>query len=379
MNKGAHPVPSQAAMRLHRVADVTETYRWRFDALEGRRIVPPVIAVDPERLTASLPSGYRARPFEDRDREGWMPERNAWYGPMEQGTADEWRMWETMSPDDSRVRITVEDPNGRIAALADVSAGGAFRHPDGAQSGGVSVARADRGKGLGSALLAVVIAEAVRRKAPRFLGGASAAHPESLAWAAKRGFREIGRRIESYVELATFEPDRERDRLERVRASGIELRTIAEILDGRDGEGRETFIRQLYEAEAPMWEDIPWATPTPHWPYDRFRHMAFESGQMLPDASVVAYDGSTIAAFTMTGKRQTRDGYTWMTGTGRAYRGRGLATAIKVEALRRAKASGLRALLTTNDEPNKAMRDINAKLGYQMLPAHIQLEKPLFH
>ena len=64
---------------------------------------------------------------------------------------------------------------------------------------------------------------------------------------------------------------------------------------------------------------------------------------------------------------------------GRAYRGRGLATAIKVEALLRAKAKGLRAMLTTNDEPNKAMREINAKLGYQLLPAHVQLEKPLLH
>ncbi len=128
-----------------------------------------------------------------------------------------------------------------------------------------------------------------------------------------------------------------------------------------------------------MWEDIPWATPTPHWPFERFRQIAFESGQMISDASVIAYDGETIAALTTTGKRESQDGYTWMTGVGRAYRGRGLATAIKVEALSRAKAKGLRAMLTTNDEPNKAMREINAKLGYQLLPAHVQLEKPLLH
>jgi GNAT superfamily N-acetyltransferase len=66
-----------------------------------------------------------------------------------------------------------------------------------------------------------------------------------------------------------------------------------------------------------------------------------------------------------------------MTGTARSYRGRGIATALKVEALSRAKAKGLRAMLTTNDEPNKAMRGINASLGYQMLPAHVQLEKKL--
>jgi len=403
-----------------------------------------VIAVDTERLTASLPTGYRARPFEDRDREPWVAERNTWYGPMEQGSAKEWRTWEAMAPDKSLLRIAVDDPSGHLAALADIGAGGAFQHPDGAQSGGVSVGRADRSKGIGSSLLAVIIDEAIRRKAPRFLAGASEAHPDALAWAAKRGFREIGRRIESYVELASFDPSPfsagvdengnvtataagvgfydhrtkagwtagagldsgmgatripwnqktaaaatasapaaaagiARARVDDVRGSGIALKTIDEILDGRDGETREGFIRALYDAETPMWEDVPWATPTPHWPYDRFRQMGFESGQMIADVSVVAYDGDTIAGFTMTGKRQSQDGYTWMTGVGRSYRGRGLATAIKVEALSRAKAKGLRALLTTNDEPNKAMREINAKLGYRTLPGHVQLEKPLLH
>ena len=368
-------------LRSRPVGVIRETgaYHPRFDAEPRGPIVPRMVAADTERLTASLPAGYRARPFADRDREAWVAERNTWYGPMEQGSAKEWRAWEAMAPDESRLRIAVDDASAHLAALADVSAGGAFQHPDGAQSGGVSVARAHRGKGIGSSLLAVIIDEAIRRKAPRFLAGASEAHTDALAWAAKRGFREIGRRIEAYVELASFDPASFRARADDVRGSGLALKSIAEILDGGDSVGRETFIRALYDAETPMWEDIPWATPTPHWPYDRFRHMGFESGQMLADLSIVAYDGNAIAGFTTTGKRQSQDAYTWMTGVGRNYRGRGLATTVKVEALSRAKAKGLRAMLTTNDEPNKAMRDINAKLGYRTLPAHVQLEKPLLH
>lgn len=298
---------------------------------------------------------------------------------MEQSSAEEWRIWETMAPDRSRLRIVVEDESGGIAAMADVGSGGAVPHPDGAQSGGVSVARTHRGKGIGSVLLAVIVDEAVRRKAPRFLAGASAAHNDALEWATRRGFSEIGRRLESYIELERFDPIRFGARVDEVRGSGITLRTIAEILDGRDAGAREAFIRALYDAEAPMWEDIPYPTPTPHWPYDRFRQMFFESGQIIEDASIVAYDGRIIAGLTMTAKRQPLDGSTWITGVGREYRGRGIATAIKVEALSRAKARGVRALVTTNDEPNKAMREINAKLGYQPLPARVQLEKPLLH
>ena len=43
----------------------------------------------------------------------------------------------------------------------------------------------------------------------------------------------------------------------------------------------------------------------------------------------------------------------------------------------RAKAKGRRAMCTVNDEPNKAMRGINAKLGYVTLPANVELEKKL--
>jgi mycothiol synthase len=352
--------------------------RPRFD-LRNFGIVRSVIALDTDRLTATLPEGYRARPFEDRDREPWVVERNTWYGPMEQGSADEWRVWEEISPDESLIRISVEDPAGRIAAMANVSAGGSVPTSDGAQSGSVSVGRAHRGKGIGSSLLAVIVDEAIRRKAPRLLAGASAAHTDALEWAAKRGFREIGRRIEAYVELAKFDSAPFKNRIDEIRRSGIRFRTVAEILEDRDHDGRESFIRSLYDAEMPMWDDIPWAVPAPHWPYERFRQMTLESGQMIPDASVVAYDGERIAGLTTTLKRQSQDANTWFTGVGRDYRGRGLGTAIKVEALSRAKAKGLRAMLTTNDEPNKAMREINAKLGYEVLPAHIQLEKPLLH
>jgi GNAT superfamily N-acetyltransferase len=211
---------------------------------------------------------------------------------------------------------------------------------------------------------------------PKVFAGASESEKFALDWALARGYREIGRRIASYVELAKFEPGRFSEALERARAAGITITSFAETLEGRDAAARERWWRSLYDAEAPMWEDIPFATPTPHWPWDRF-YEASTSAQMLLDLSLVAYAGDRIAGFTTTGKSKDRDGWTWMTGTAREHRGQGVARALKVEALTRAKRKGLRAMGTTNDEPNKSMRGINAKLGYQMLPAHVELEKPL--
>ncbi len=295
---------------------------------------------------------------------------------MERGTAEEWRRWETIGKDDSLLRITVVAPDGTIAGMADVGVG-MMPRADGSQFVGVGVVAAHRRQGIGSALLDAVEGEARRRNCPRALSGASAAQPFAVEWACKRGYREIGRRIGSYVDLARFDPTAFVDAQRRVRDSGIRLRTIAEILAERDEAGREGFWRELYDAEAPMWDDVPFATPTPHWSWERFRAAIVDSGQLIPDASIVAYDGATIAGFTTTGLREPSDGLTWMTGTARSHRGRGIAMALKVEALTRAKDAGLRAMGTTNDEPNKAMRGINAKLGYQMLPARIELEKTL--
>jgi GNAT superfamily N-acetyltransferase len=249
--------------------------------------------------------------------------------------------------------------------------------PDRAQQASVGVLPGHRNKGIGTVLLAGIEAEARRRDVPRLLSQASASRPFALEWAAKRGYREIGRRIMSYVELASYEPARWSAALDRVAREGLRLRTFAEVLAERDEAGRERFWREMWEAEAPMWDDIPFAAPTPHWPFERFYALNVKSGQVLADVSMIAYDKDTIAGFTTTGDREHRDGWTYMTGVARTHRGRGLAMALKVAALDRAKAKGLRAMCTVNDEPNKAMRGVNIKLGYQPVPDSVELEKTL--
>lgn len=324
-------------------------------------------------LGERLPAGYRARPFEDADREPLVAAGNAEAHPMEQETAEEWRRGEALFHDDTRLRVVVT--HGADVVGTGVIQVGWMPRPDGAQATNVGVHKLHRNRGIGSALLDALEAEARRRRVPRLLSGVSEAKPFAVEFAAKRGYREIGRRIMSYRDLASFDADAWRASLDVVPRQGLRLESFTDVLASRDEAGRERFWRELWEAEAPMWEDIPWATPTPHWEFERFRKMAVDSGQLLADVSVVVFDGERIAGFTTTGDRQGKDGWTWMTGVARDYRGKGIAMALKVAALTRAKAKGLRAMCTVNDEPNKAMRGVNIKLGYQPVPAHIELEK----
>lgn len=324
-------------------------------------------------VNARLPHGYRARAFDDADREAIVEAGNSEAHPMERESAAEWRFWEQRAEDPARKRITLTTDGGAVAGTA-VIAVGMMPRPDGAQFVGASVFKEHRRKGIGGALVDALEAEAKRRNVGRLLAGTSAARPFALEFAQKRGYREIGRRIMSYRELASYEPLRWKDAMERVAQAGIALRTFAELTEGRSAAEQERFWRALWEAEGPMWDDIPFSSPTPHWPYDKFRSLMVENPQMRRDLSLVAYHGDTIVGYTSTGQSD-EDGHTYMTGVAREFRGQGIARALKVDALARAKAAGLRAMKTTNDEPNKAMRGVNITLGYQPVPDHVELEK----
>lgn len=337
-----------------------------------------VDALDLDAVTAGLPAGYRARPFREEDREPLTEARNAELPEVERGTATEWRHWEATMPDETLERLVVEAADGALVAFLNVSNGGPFRAPDGSARGGVQVAATHRRKGIGSALLPVLETRARALGAPKIHSSVSARVEEALSWAEKRGYREIGRRIQAAIDLDAFEPARWEERTRRTRDGGIRFVTLNERRRALDETGFEDLLHVMYDVEAEAWEDVPIATPMPHWPYETFRRLTLEMPGTALDLSVLAYDGDRIVGLTSSYRNEGgKKGGTAFTGTLRAYRGRGIAFTLKVEALTRAKASGLRWMLTTNDEPNKPMRGINYTLGYVPLPANIQLEKSL--
>jgi len=87
-----------------------------------------MIAADTDRLTARLPDGYRARPFEDHDREPLVEEHNADAHPMEYQDAEEWRIWERMAPDDTEIRIVIDGPNVRPPSCETLYLNGPANH-----------------------------------------------------------------------------------------------------------------------------------------------------------------------------------------------------------------------------------------------------------
>jgi GNAT superfamily N-acetyltransferase len=66
-----------------------------------------------------------------------------------------------------------------------------------------------------------------------------------------------------------------------------------------------------------------------------------------------------------------------MTGVLRAYRGRGIAAALKRTQIRWAKEAGYEKLQTANEVRNEPIRKLNARHGYRLEPGLVTLETAL--
>jgi len=66
-----------------------------------------------------------------------------------------------------------------------------------------------------------------------------------------------------------------------------------------------------------------------------------------------------------------------MTAVARAWRGKGVASALKRATIAWAIANGIETLETANDEANAPMRAVNGRLGYTPLPDEIYYRGPV--
>jgi predicted GNAT superfamily acetyltransferase len=93
---------------------------------------------------------------------------------------------------------------------------------------------------------------------------------------------------------------------------------------------------------------------------------------------MVALDGTRYVGMSNLWLTETQGRlHTGLTGVRREYRKRGLATALKVKVLGKAKALGYESVLTWNDSTNAGMLGINWRLGFEKRPAWIDFEKVL--
>ncbi|WP_055492643.1 GNAT family N-acetyltransferase [Streptomyces sp. TP-A0356] len=144
---------------------------------------------------------------------------------------------------------------------------------------------------------------------------------------------------------------------------GVELRTGADFADDP---------RPLFELDAETMSDEPGDidhefTDYEAWLRETWRHPLFS-----PElTSVALVDGRPAAFSAARTDGGTRYG-TVMTGTARAFRGRGLAKLAKNDTLHRARAAGFTEAFTGNDAGNGPMIAINEWFGYEICATEVR-------
>ncbi|MGH2491258.1 MAG: GNAT family N-acetyltransferase [Candidatus Limnocylindria bacterium] len=323
------------------------------------------MATDLAAVAKRLPPELRVRASEDADLERTVEFQNRW------ADAGRWMspptvraMWTAM-PDPSRFALLVEDAGGQIQAIAVTSSGGPFAPPDGSWRVTLRVAPEWRRRGVARSLLERIEAHARERSAKRLISPVRGDEPEGAAFAESSGYRAFHQRIDSYIEVATFDASKFDDPDEIARRAGVELATFAEKLSGAS-DAVEAFQRELVKAVWEMARDVPSPTPIPEQPppFEQARKMFFEGPGNDRRSTIVALRDGQPVGMTATMVKENGAAYTSFTGVARSERGKGLALAMKLRALRELRARGVKLFGTTNDESNAAMRGINQRLGY---------------
>jgi RimJ/RimL family protein N-acetyltransferase/N-acetylglutamate synthase-like GNAT family acetyltransferase len=113
-------------------------------------------------------------------------------------------------------------------------------------------------------------------------------------------------------------------------------------------------------------------SPTPHdaFDLDDFLREWDEPNRDQESSTAVLDEEGRVVAFTFLHSAGARASHGF-TGTVRDHRGRGLATAAKRQALRKAAEHGVTQVTTSNAEENAAMRGINRKLGFEPIGEHV--------
>ncbi len=232
----------------------------------------------------------------------------------------------------------------------------------------IVVLPADRRAGTGAALLVALSVHARGAGKTELQLRASEARPEGIAFLAHRGFTELERSRMVRLELAGHVPPDVR------MPTGIALTTLA---------ARADLIGGVHAVAVEAFADIPGGDdPIAAGDLAEFRARDVDRPGVPHEAFMIALDVATddvvgYASLIMIPGSTT---VAWhdMTAVLRAWRGRGIAVALKRATIGWAIRNDLTALDTGNDEDNGPMRAVNARLGYQPLPDEVTMRGPLF-
>jgi GNAT superfamily N-acetyltransferase len=228
----------------------------------------------------------------------------------------------------------------------------------------VTVLAEARRRGVGSALYEAISAWTSERGLSELEVPVLDNDPESLAFAQRRGFVEERREVGVVLHLAEIAPP------EIEPPACVEIVTWAE---------RPELARGMYEVALEAFPDIPGFEDDDVEPFEDWLAHDMQGAGDRPEATFVALAGEEVVAYAklyLPGAQPTIAHHD-LTAVKRAWRGRGVARALKATQINWTLANGYTELRTRNEERNEPIRRLNARFGYRPGIGRIYLVGPL--
>ncbi|WP_327734739.1 GNAT family N-acetyltransferase [Streptomyces nojiriensis] len=258
--------------------------------------------------------------------------------------------------------LVAETADGRVIGTAQV--GIVYDSPEPGQSYvNAYVDPAHRGLGAGALLL---------RTAEEHLAGRGAVdvyawvldEPAHRAFAERRGYHPSRSAHFLRLDLASAAlPELPRD-----LPAGVEL---------RPGSAFAADPRPLFAADAEASSDEPGDVQAELDDYEDWLAHTWNSPSLDKELTTVALVDGVVASFAAAQTDGATRYASAMTGTVRAFRGRGLAKLAKTASLHRARAAGYTEAFTGNDAGNDPMLAINEWFGYEICASETRYTKKL--
>jgi mycothiol synthase len=226
----------------------------------------------------------------------------------------------------------------------------------------ITVLAGHRRRGAGTALYEVISKWASERRADELEVPVSGNDPESLSYALRRGFTEDRRQMSLALSLSGVSP------LRVEPPTGIEIVTWAQ---------RPELARAMYEVDLEIYPDIPGFQDVALEPFEDWMAHNMQRPTDSPEATFIALEDEEVVGFAKLSLTAPTAASHSMTAVRRAWRGRGIAGALKAAEINWALDNGYTELHTSNEEHNEPIQRLNAHLGYRPRVERIHLVGPL--
>jgi len=229
-----------------------------------------------------------------------------------------------------------------------------------------------QGLGLGKALYEQVLSALAQFDPLSVRAQARSDKERTVRFLQERGFMEDMRSFESRLDLAAFDPAAWADAVSRVRAQGIEFKTLGEL------ERVPGHWKKHHDMMEELAADVPFAEARTPVEKDVWLSTLLKNPGLVRDAYLFAVkDGEYVGATMLRSSQSDNDVTTGLTGVRRPYRRQGVALALKVETLAWAKRNGYSQVKTWNEANNRGMLGINGWLGFVRQPAWLDMVRVL--